>query len=440
MALSLYGTLIQYGDAPPGHWLCPVTVRWFAVQSPGMGWRWFDSSGPVLRFGGEEEKRHTSTLAALRVGVAGDAAQPQLTKPTMSRYSNSGSSNSGSSNNDEYDAKTLKLQNLAALRFEPTDVTTNSHQEYGTSFIINFDNTEVLDGVVFQREDSPSTWKVFSADKFFHLNQEDGLVYESARDGDYSGQMSAQDIIDAPRVAGFSESFGGTDYYYEPVCAIIEEADDIATGDVDVTVTEENTVEVGAASMLLGNKTWVRNFAQKVTESGSAIINDDGSAPDDPGDNPKYDQHEWLTTERPELRSSLNGRSLEMWVSEETATFDNGDTVTYDTANVIDRKTGENVVIQHDAGDGSDSGSTTAATDGGTRTDASGESGSLDEPTIDSGDLPAGVPDKLDDLIGYMARNGRTDVGEVRSFALDEVESPEDVDWDAVAAEAERRQ
>jgi len=372
----------------------------------------------------------------------------------MSRYNGNNGGSNGGNNNGDYDDTTVKLQKYAALRLEPTGVNANSHQQYGTSFIANFDATEVIDGIVFQREDKPGTWKVFSAGKFFNLNPEDGLVYENFDEDDgYTGEMSAQDILDHPRVAGFSETFGGTDFFYKPVGVVIEEAGDIATnGDVEVEATDEPAIKVGESSMLLSNKSWVRTLAKKMTEEGDSIIKDNGKSGDESGDNPKYDNHEWLTTEDPTLRDELEGRTLELWVTEETSEWDDGEETTYTVPNVMDVKTGNFVTIDNGIGDAddaeSDSGQTAKATDGGTVSESSSDTSTTqstettDEPAMasdDKGGLPANVPDKLDDLIDYMARNGDTDAEEIREFAEDEVENPDDIDWEAAANEANQR-
>jgi hypothetical protein len=366
----------------------------------------------------------------------------------MSRYNGN---NGGSSSSGDYDdQKTLKLQEYAAVRLVPSELSSFSHDSFGTSFISNFSEAEVLDGVVFQRDDKPDTWKVFSAGKFFNLNPEDGLVYEKNGEDGYTGEMSAQDILDHPRVAGFSENFGGNDYFYTPVAAIIEENDDIAVNDdLDLDVTDENTIKMGETAMLLGNKTWVRTFAKKMEASGHNIINDNGEDPTprgEPDTNPKYDDHEWLTTEEPELRSDLEGRELELWLTEEKNTWDDGEETEFTSPNLLDTKTGEFVTIDNgvEPGEEDESDSQEAATDGGTKaesgstTNESGTSSPDTEPSstdsTDGSALPEGVPDKLEDLLGYLARNNdEVSVEQVREFAEDEVDDADEVDWEAAA-------
>jgi hypothetical protein len=366
----------------------------------------------------------------------------------MSRYDNSGNNGDG---NDYDDQKTFKLQKYAAVRLSPTDLNASTHDQYGTSFIINFEDAAVIDGVVFRRDDKPNTWKIFSADKFFNLNPSDGLVYEKQSEtGEYSNQMSAQDILDHPRVAGFSESFAGNDYFYTPVGVVIEEAGDIAVNnDLDLEI-EDGAILADDASMLLGNNSWVRTFAKKVTKMGDAVINDNGEDPTprgEPDKNPKYDDHDWLATEDPELREELEGRPMELWVTEETQEWEDGDTTTYEVPNLLDVGTGEFVNIDNDlSDDDSQSGSPDsekAAADGGTTTaDASGstDTESPDEPSGASDGLPSGVPDHLDNLIDYIARNNDNPTAQdIRNFAENEVDNPDEIDWQAAAEVAQER-
>jgi hypothetical protein len=367
----------------------------------------------------------------------------------MSRYSGTpGSSNGDDNDYDDDDDITLKLQEYAALRLTPTGTGQHTHETYGQSFIVNYDEVEIIDGVVFQREDDENVWKIYSAGKFFNLNPEDGLVYERITDdGEYEGQMSAADVIQHPRVAGLSENYGGDDFYYTPVGVVIEEDNDIVVNDDLDVETGDMSIVAGEATMLLNNKTWARTLAKKFTQAGDGIINDNGS--DDYDDNPKYGSHNWLTTDSPSLRDDLEGRELEIWVTEQTTTFDDGEEVTYDVPNVQDTKTESFVQIDNDESDettdaGADS-SQEAATDGGTVAAGSeGSSGGDSPETTDGPDgtadgLPDGVPDSLDELLDYMARKAPTDAEMIRNFAEDEVGNPDNVDWDAAAMVANER-
>jgi len=388
----------------------------------------------------------------------------------MSRYNGSNGGSSGGNNGDYEDDRTLKLSEYAAVRLTPDNSNAFTHDQYGSSFIVNYDDAEVVDGVVLQREDKPGTWKIFSANKFFNLNPEDGLIYENYDEEDgYTVQMSAQDILDAPRVSGYSDSAGGEDYYYTPVGVVIEEAGDIAINDdftlksevddpeeddFDFEVTNEPAIVVGSSSMLLSNNSWVRTFAKKMTTEGDSIINDNGEDPTPRGeehDNPKYSSHEWLSTEDPTLRGELEGRELELWVTEETNEWDDGETSTYKVPNVMDVKTGNFVTIDNGITESDDdSGSEQAkATDGGTKAESGSDTTdtesteSPDEPSAssESSGLPDGVPDSLETLLDYMVDNseGDTTADEVRTFAEDEVDDPDEVDWEAAASEINSR-
>jgi hypothetical protein len=366
----------------------------------------------------------------------------------MSRYNNT-KSQSNDNNNDFDDDVEIKLKEYSTIRFTPTSVTGNLHDQFGESFIQSYEDLEILDGIVLRRDDKPMTWNVYSADKFFNLNPEDGLVYENYDDENgYTGQMSAQDILEHPRVAGHSTSAGGNDYYFTPIGVVIEEAEDIAVADdAEVEVGDAPSIVAGDASMLLGNNAWVRTFAKLMTEEGDSIINDNGKMPTDRGEpevNPKYDGFDWMTTTEPTIREDLEGRELDLFVTREQADFDDGDQ-TYLTPNLMDVSTGEFINIDNDESGDVDSGQQAKATDGGTTTADTSDTSSTespDEPSTasnDDGGLPENVPDKLDDLIDYMARNGDTTPDEIRSFAEDEVEDVEAVDWEAAANEANQR-
>lgn len=365
----------------------------------------------------------------------------------MSRYNNP---QSGGSNDNDYDEDiTLKLKEYSTVRLTPTEVTANLHDSFGLSFIQNYEDAEILDGIVLRRDDKPKTWNIYSADKFFNLNPEDGLVYENYNEeGGYSNQMSAQDILTHSRVEGHSTSAGNNDYYFTPVGVVIEEAGDIAVADsVDVETTQEPSIVAGDASMLISNGSWQRTYAKLMTSKGDAIINDNGDDPTDRGEpdtNPKYDKFEWMTSQDPSIRSDVEGRNLELFITRETMDYGDGDEQTYLTPNLMDAKTGQFVNIDNDESSSGSSGQPAKATDGGTTTaDVSDTSStaSPDEPSMSSDDvgLPEDVPEKLDDLIDYMARNGKTTPDEIRSFAEDEVEEPDEIDWEAAAEEANQR-
>jgi hypothetical protein len=378
----------------------------------------------------------------------------------MSRYNgNNGGSNGGNNGGDYDDDITLKIKRYSTVRLTPTSANGNLHERFGASFITNYEDAEILDGIVLQREDKPQTWNVYSADKFFHLNPEDGRVYENHDENEgYSGEMSAQDILDHPRVQGHSTSGGNNDYYFKPVGVVIEAASDIAVHpDADVETTDEPAIVVGDASTLLSNSSWVRTYAKKMTEEGEDIINDNGEEPTPRGEddiNPKYNSHEWMSTHDPTLRKELEGRALELWVTEETNTWDDGESTTYTVPNLMDVKTGNFVTIDNgvesdddgeDTRTNNEAGSDKAATDGGTMSQSGSTTTetteSPDSPSADDGDsgLPENVPDKLNDLIDYMARNGETTADEMRSFAEDEVDDPDAIDWEAAAEAANQR-
>jgi len=382
----------------------------------------------------------------------------------MSRYNQHSGSGTGSSSNDgDFDDTTLKLQKYSAIRVTGDRVNAFDSQ-YGDKFIVGFDDVEILDGIVFQREDKQDTWKVFSPGKFFAVDSDTGKVYEKAVEQDdgsmeFKNEMSAQDILEHPRVLGFSETFGGNDYFYQPVGVVVEATGSIATNDdPHVETTDQPSITVGEVSMLLSNKSWVRTTAKLLTEQGNDIIateeNEEGNTVS------VTDSHGWLTTMEPSLREGIEGREMELFIIEETQDFGGGD-VTYSTPILLDAKTGERITIDNFDGDddGDDDGDESAAVDGGAQaastsddsatesietTESADEPEAADEATSasdESGDdTPANVPAVLGDLIDYFARtDGEVEPDELREFAEDEVDDPDDVDWDAAAAEVESR-
>ena len=107
----------------------------------------------------------------------------------MSRYNQHSGSGTGSSTSGDFDDITLKLQKYSAIRVTGDRVNAFDSQ-YGDKFIAGFDDVEILDGIVFQREDKLGTWKVFSPGKFFNVDPDTGKVYEQATPGDNGVEYS----------------------------------------------------------------------------------------------------------------------------------------------------------------------------------------------------------------------------------------------------------
>lgn len=365
--------------------------------------------------------------------------------PTMTRYNTFANGNGNSSgNNGDYDDVTLKLQKYSAIAITGDRVNAFESQ-YGESLIVGFEDVEVLDGIVFQRDDKPGTWKVLSHAKFFGVDEETGAVLNGNDE-----EMSAQDVLEHPRVLGFSETFGGTDYFYTPVGAVVEGTGDIATNDDLGVETNDNGIVVGEVSMLLSNKSWVRTFGKLLTAQGEDLINTEF---DENGDEvPITDSSGWLSTLEPSLRDGIEGRRMELFVIEETAEF-GGEEYTYTTPVLLDQKTGERITIDNDvsemeADDAQEAEAPTPAADGGAVAESAPQDDAEPEATQEPADEPdadsADLPEELDDLLDYFARtsNGGEDIptaDEIREFAADEVNDADAVDWDAAAVEVERR-
>lgn len=367
----------------------------------------------------------------------------------MSRYTQHSGSGTGSTNSNDYDDTTLKLQKYAALRVTGKRVNFADTQ-YGDRFIVGFDGVSVLDGVVFQRKDAPGTWKVFG---FGHLGFEvsnDGRVYEQydASSEEFTNELSAQGILENPRVQGFSEGpFGGKMYHYVPVGVVIEGAADTAMNDdIGAETTDSGAIDVGEVSMILSNKSWVRKLAKLTTDVGESLI---AMTTDEDGNEVAVtDERDWLTTEEFDLREGLEGREMELFIIEESHTFDGDDEPTkWTTPILLDSKTGERITLDNDEADGESESESEApaeeeedeqeaepiAADGGTAAQQPADADVTDASGVD-------VPDVLDDLIDYFARTqGEVEPDELREFAADEVDDADAVDWEAAAAEVGQR-
>lgn len=386
----------------------------------------------------------------------------------MTRYDNYSGSTGGSSNgSNDYDDTEVKLTEYATLRVTGDRVNA-FNGNYGDKFIAGFTDAAVLDGVVLQRDDKPDTVKVFPATKFKGVNLNDeGVPVDD--DGD---ELSAQDILELPYVQGFSETFGGDDYYYTPVGAVIEEADDLALNDdLDYEVTDDGEgIYVGEdISLMLSNKSWARKLGKLITEEGDDFIvteeNDSGR------EQPVKDAYDWMTTLEPTLREGIEGREMELFVIEESFQPDDADEpIEYTSPVLLDAKTGEQIQPDNasdDEGDDADAADANqeaeAVADGGATTAQSGSSDTSSPETTSTSDtdagsdstdesdassdldldgetLPDGVPSDLEDLLDYFARTDGTDTtaDDIRDMADGEVDF-DDVDWDAAVAHTHAR-
>lgn len=325
---------------------------------------------------------------------------------------------------------------------------------WGDRLILSFENATLLDGVVFRRADDHTTWKVFSTGKWFNLNAEDGLPYESydAEADEYSDEMTAEDVLEHPRVQGFQETHVGDDYFYEPVGVVVEENETVAVND-DIVGEEyglseaqaeqardetEIPVRDGNATMLCANRAWVRTFAKKTTTSGEAAISDEQT----------YEDYGWLADTQPEFRPELVGRTLEMWIGEQPVP-DEADTDqdTFTAPNIIDSKTGVQVTIENGLEESEPESEpepeeATTAADGGAVAEAEQGGSSSPSPLPSSSENPSetdeivdgNVPDVLDDLLDYFIKRGETvDADTLRDFAEEKVDDPDAVDWESAA-------
>jgi len=378
----------------------------------------------------------------------------------MPRYNQHSGSGTGTGNSEEYDDTTLKLQKYTTMRGTFDEVKL-LNTDYGDRILAKFNNVSVLDGVVMQRDDKPGTWKVFGfGDLGFNVG-DDGLVYESydANTDEFNGEMSADEILSHPRVQGFSEGpFGSTGtLWYTPVGVVVEDGNDIAVNEDIIDTPNTTEVPIGSVAMFLANRSWVRTLLKLVTESGNSVIetteNDKGRTV------PVTEDRGWLTIDEPSLREEIADRTIELFIIEESQTFEGDDEeTTWSTPILLDSKTSERITIDNDAEESNDSDADesadaepekAAATDGGAAAaqpsgNQSSTSTAAPEPSTEpdgddteaDADADGAVPEVLDDLIDYFARTeGEVTADEFREFAADEVDDPDAVDWDAAAAQ-----
>lgn len=313
------------------------------------------------------------------------------------QYNSNGSTNNSGSDSDSEDyedRRSLKLGKYGIVSFELDSLSTWDGGNYGTSLIVDVNDVKVIDGMVYDRTkgNDDDTIKVFGYDKWF---QTDG-----------NGQLE-EEVTDKLVNHRITEEFGGTQYPYEFL---------------DRTTQDDDPVELGDMTMWLSNGTKNRTFAKVVTPQGHDIINE------------KNDNHNWLARDDPQIRDDLEGRRLILFYEKDSFNPDDADEpVEFTDAVILDEETRAGITIKN----GSSSSSGNASSSSGSESEAS-SSGSVGG----NGSLPEGVPDELDDIIGFIARTGDQNAENVQQLVQSELNddtSMDDVDLDAVMAEIENR-
>lgn len=305
-------------------------------------------------------------------------------------YNSGGSASSNDGDYDNEERESLKLSTYGVVSFKIDRIEQYTGQQYGQSVIVDVDDVQVLDGLAYDRfyQDDDDTIKVFGYDKWFRTDENGQL------DEDVDENLVNQRI---------TEEFGGNDYPYDLMGR---------------TTQEDEPIELGNMTMWLSNSTKNRTFLKVVTEAGHNVVDD------------KEDDHNWAVEENLDLRNDLEDRRIILFYKNASFVPDGQDEVVeFVDAVVLDEDTRAGITIQNGSSDSSSSSSSG---------DDDGESGSLGSS---SGDLPEGVPDELNDIIGFMARTDQTDAEGVQQLVESELDDgeAEDVDLDAVISEIEER-
>jgi hypothetical protein len=325
-------------------------------------------------------------------------------------YDGNVSENSDDDNDEDYDDIILKLTEYTTIG-GGIDRVSAFNSDWGDKFLVGLNDVEVLDGVVFQRKDSPDTYKVISLGDIFDVN-EDGDVVDT--DEDDNPVLTSEEIADHGKVAYFDETFAGDTYDYNFVGVAVE-----AYGD--------DPVEVGETTMMLANSGWVRKFAKILTAEGNSLI--EQTTGDDGNTVPVSDAYGWLTTMEPTLRDGFEGRDVEMWIEEDSFTPSGADEeIEYTKPIVLDSSTGEQVGV--------------ANGDGGGRTgdNDSDESGESTSGSVGGSSSPVNeeFSDEVEELIDYFVRTDETDYDTMEAMLVGQ--AGDSIDVDAIVSEVESRQ
>jgi hypothetical protein len=233
------------------------------------------------------------------------------TRYTQSYGSNDSEDNTSSDNDyEDEDRADLKMSLRTAINGELQRLGQYTHDQYGTSLIVNIDDVDVLDGIVMEKSDKEESYKLFSWDEFGFERDEDGVIQVSEE------QAPGRQKIDV----------GGTSHVYEPVAYVAE-------GNPDF----QDSFWLDDVVMWMGVSSKSRTFAEIVSVLGEqAVVQETWT-----------DSHDWLHEDADELRPELQGKEIELFykLNEYTTTNNEGDEVerSYKQAVVIDQESGEPV-------------------------------------------------------------------------------------------------
>jgi hypothetical protein len=321
----------------------------------------------------------------------------------MSRFGSTSYNPSGStSDTEDYKERDSILLGKYAILSAEIDSVGVYDGNWGLNMILNFDNAEVVEGVVGNRienadDEQDDKTKIMGWDRWYDRNDDMELV--PFEDG---GEISTDEL--GRRV---TEEYGGDTYKYEIEDGILEEEDEPA--------------EIGDVELWLSNGKKARTLAKVLSQKGHDIIED------------KEDDRHWLNAadrDTFQLREELEGRRIMFWFEQTTLAAEEIDDldedVTFTDAVILDAETEAPITIPNDAdgGESGDSGEEEADTESET-----------DEADTEEEDFPRDV----DELIDMFARTGQDERGSVEELVLDEAPEDYEVDMDAVMGAIESR-
>ena len=261
------------------------------------------------------------------------------------------------------------------------------NSDFGQSLGERYEETVLVDGALYQRQDDESKVKLFSWQNLgFDPEDEEFKPAEFKRK---------------------SENYGGTTYNYRMVAARVDDTGEVWTTD-DFPVNDDDQPVIGSViiwnggSQENGPNSTAKTAARTLTHLGrDAVVDED-------------DVYNWLA-EGVETRAQLEDRRIRRFKVERE-----GEKFSFYTPVFIDVASGNRIGIPNDESDAASSGGQqAAATDGGTTTEsgnASSGTASPQEPETPSAEAESSgseFPPAIDDCLDYCVEQDITDRDDV---------------------------
>lgn len=186
---------------------------------------------------------------------------------------------SGSSS-DIKDRDSMLLSNYAIIT--ATIESVGVVDKYGRSLVLNFDDVEVLEGVLAQRQDDETKMKVFGWSHWYERDDDGHLIPFDEDSGITVDDLGRTVVTEA----------GNDKFKHTIEEGVLEGVDEPA--------------EIGDRDLWLGNSKKARTMAKVLSEHGHDVVDEDN----------KQDDNEWLVAEDEDefsLREELQGRRIMFW-------------------------------------------------------------------------------------------------------------------------------